>query len=156
MILVFPWSSRLTVNPAEPNPKDYPHWEEVVGRLIKRGFDVRQVSRSGEPAVPGVSGRHDDLTLEELKALVRACDTFVSVDSFGQHLAWSVGKRGVVIFGQSDPGIFGHPENVNLLKSRRYLREKQYWLWGQTPYIREAFVAPEEVEKAVLSLLKRS
>jgi len=73
----------------------------------------------------------------------------MSVDSFFQHYCWSLGKPGVVLWGQSDPVIFGHPENVNLLKDRDYLREKQFWLWEQCGFRAEAFVTPDEVLEAL-------
>jgi hypothetical protein len=62
-------------------------------------------------------------------------------------LAWDIGKPGIVLWGQSDPLIFGHPENNNLLKDRKYLREKQFWWWEQCDYNAEAFVRPEEIIK---------
>ena len=52
-----------------------------------------------------------------------------------------------MLFGQSDPLIFGHPENINLLKDRKYLREQQFWWWEQCEYKEDAFVRPEEVIK---------
>jgi hypothetical protein len=53
------------------------------------------------------------------------------------------------VFGQSDPNIFGHPENINLLKDRKYLREKQFWIWEQAEFIEEAFVTPDVVIDAL-------
>jgi len=87
--------------------------------------------------------------MEQLAELIRQCRTWISVDSFFQHYAWDLGKRGIVLWGQSDPNVFGHPENINLLKDRKYLREKQFWLWEQTPYIKEAFVSPQEIIKCL-------
>jgi hypothetical protein len=75
------------------------------------------------------------------------CRTWIGVDSFFQHFCWDLGKPGIVIWGQSDPNIFGHPENINLLKDRKYLREKQFWLWEQAEYNEEAFVLPVAVLK---------
>lgn len=72
------------------------------------------------------------------------------------HLAWSIGQPGVAIFGPSDPNIFGHVENINLLKDRRYLRERQFWLWSQYEPNPEAFVDPKVVIAAAqLSIIKR-
>jgi ADP-heptose:LPS heptosyltransferase len=88
-----------------------------------------------------------NLTIPELRTLIGECRTWISVDSFFQHLAWDCGKPGIVIFGQSDPQIFGHPENINILKHRFYLREQQFWWWEQCEYRKDAFVKPEEVLK---------
>jgi hypothetical protein len=73
----------------------------------------------------------------------------MSCDSFFQHFCWDLGKPGVVVFGQSDPNIFGHPENINLLKDRSYLRDKQFWIWEQAEYKEDAFVNPEVVLEAL-------
>jgi hypothetical protein len=71
-------------------------------------------------------------------------------------MAWTLGRPGVVIFGPSDPVIFGHEENVNLLKDRRFLRKQQFWLWSQIePHLAsnpDIFVSPEVVVAAVLRL----
>jgi ADP-heptose:LPS heptosyltransferase len=147
VILVSPWSRKTTEG--GPNPKNYPHWDEVVRGLSAAGHPAHQVSTAGEPAVPGCRLRSDDLPLKALANLIRDCAAWVAVDNFFHHLAWSVGRRGVVIFGPSDPEIFGHPENMNLLKSRRFLRARQFGLWSQVAPDPAAFVSPEEVVHAV-------
>jgi ADP-heptose:LPS heptosyltransferase len=97
-----------------------------------------------DPLVPDF---RKNLSLTELAELVNACDTWIGVDSFFQHFCWDVKKPGIVLWAQSDPNIFGHPENINLLKDRSYLRNKQFWLWEQCEYIKVAFVTPDEVLK---------
>ena len=86
-----------------------------------------------------------NLSIEQLSELILQCRTWISVDSFFQHLCWDLGKPGIVLWGQSDPIIFGHPENINLLKDRKYLRTNQFHIWEQAEYIKEAFVDPDIV-----------
>lgn len=126
------------------HPKNYPYWKEVI-KLINE--PIIQVGVEGE--TPLVKDFRKNLSLDELKQLVLECRTWISVDSFFQHFCWDIGKYGIVLFGQSDPKIFGHPENVNLLKDPKYLREQQFWWWEQTDYIKESFVKPIEVIKAL-------
>ena len=64
---------------------------------------------------------------------------------FFQHLGWDEGKQGIVLWGPSDPLIFGHPENINLLKDRKYLVPNQFLIWEQQEYQSERFVKPNEV-----------
>jgi hypothetical protein len=64
-------------------------------------------------------------------------------------LAWYYNKSGIVLWGQSDPRIFGHIENINLLKNNRYLRKDTFGTWGNVPYDAEAFVSPAEVLDAL-------
>jgi ADP-heptose:LPS heptosyltransferase len=151
VILISPWSRRAPDGRA--NPKDYPHWADVARALSASGRELLQLSLPGEPDVPGCHTRRDGLSLLTIEALLRASETWISVDNFFHHLAWSVGKRGVAIFGLSDPEIFGHRQNVNLLKDRRFLRVRQFGLWSQEASKPEAFVSPEEVVTAVEKIL---
>jgi len=126
------------------HPKNYPYWEEVL-RQIKE--PVVQVGVEGETQL--LPDFRKNLSLPQLAELVNECKTWMSCDSFFQHFCWDLGKPGIVVFGQSDPNIFGHPENINLLKDRKYLREKQFWIWEQAEYIEDAFVGPDVVVEAL-------
>ena len=145
MILISPWARNTT--DGKPSPKNYPHWEEVVRLLHEEGYkgQVVQVSCAGEPEIPGRDVFAGDFPLSEIEDMLRHCKAWISVDNFFHHLAWSVGKPGVVLWGVSDPLIFGHPENTNLLKSRGFLRKRQFGLWSQESPNPDAFVSPEEV-----------
>lgn len=153
MIAIFPWSR--TTTDGKPSPKNYPYWPEVVRGLVKTGQEVLQVSCTGEPDVAGAR-RENDLPLRKIGELMQAADTWISVDNFAHHMAWTLGHSGVVIFGSSDPTIFGHPENINLLKDRRFLRKWQFRLWCQENPNPDIFVGPEAVIRAVsLSISQR-
>jgi ADP-heptose:LPS heptosyltransferase len=153
LILISPWSRKTT--DGKLSPKNYPHWPAVVEALAKAGYDVLQLSCKGEADVP-LAARRDNLPLSEIALLMNECQTWASVDNFFHHMAWTVGEPGVVIFGSSDPEIFGHAENINLLKDRRFLREWQFRHWSQESIRPEIFVGPEAVVGAVqLSIQKR-
>ena len=116
--------------------KSYPHWDRFLELL--RGHEVTTISGT--------------IPLEQVIGLVNWCDVWVSIDSFLQHLvAYYKLKPGVVIWGLSDPLIFGHPENINLLKDRKYLRASQFHWWRDQPSVPDAFVEPEQVLAACLS-----
>ena len=149
-ILIFPFARPL--RNGKPNPKDYPFWKELIQLLHKNNYEVIQTGVSGEQQL--VDDCRFNLTLDQLANLILATDTWIGVDSFGQHYAWDLQKPGIVLWGQSDPNIFGHPENINLLKDRKYLREKQFWLWEQCEYRTDVFVEPELVLEALVSLTK--
>lgn len=133
------------------NAKNYPYWDKVV-KLLK-DYHIVQVGIAGEEKI--VEDVRYDLSLEELKTLILECETWMSVDSFFQHYAWSLNKPGVVVFSKSDPNIFGHRENINVLKDRKYLRPDQFGLWKDCPYDKNAFVAPEKVVEALNFFLKK-
>jgi ADP-heptose:LPS heptosyltransferase len=147
VILISAWSRLTTDNLS--SPKNYPHWDKVIAGLRAAGHEVHQLACSGEQGL-GVK-RSDNLTFPVLTTLLRECDTWISVDNFFPHMAWTLKEPGVVIFGLSDPLIFGHTENINLLKDRRYLRDKQFWLWSQCKADPSAFVGPEIVVAAAMS-----
>lgn len=140
MIIISPWAQKL--RNGENNPKNYPYWKELISMIDE---PIVQVGVEGEEKL--VDDCRFNLSLVELKTLVNECRTWISVDSFFQHFCWDINKYGIVLWGQSDPNIFGHPENVNLLKGRKYLRSNQFLIWEQATYIKEAFVEPSEVIK---------
>lgn len=144
-IILFPYAKKMRVD--KPHPKNYPYWPELVKLLEDDGHKLLQLGVEGEDQL--VSNFKKNLSYDDLVQEVNACDTWIGVDSFGQHLAWSLNKRGIAIFGQSDPNIFGHEENINLLKDRKYLREQQFWLWEQADFNADSFVTPEDVIAAL-------
>lgn len=129
------------------HPKNYPHWPKLVYLLESAGHQLTQLGVEGEGAL--VEDFRKGLSYTDLCNLIKEYDTWIGVDTYGQHLAWSVGKRGITIFGQSDPLIFGHEENINLLKDRKYLRQQQFWLWEQCDADDSVWVTPDQVLTAL-------
>ena len=150
-VIISPYSRKLR-NKEGSNPKDYPFWGDVILGLKEKGIYVCQIGVNGEKKLDNVDEFIINKPLKELKQMLMDYDTWVSVDNFCQHLAWLYGKPGVVIFGKSDPSIFGHPENENLLKDRIYLRKgiAQFQMWEQTEYNKECFIEPGVVIDAIL------
>lgn len=142
MILIAPFAKKLREE--KIHPKNYPYWNYVIEKIKE---EIIQVGVEGELQL--VSDFRKNLSMSELKSLILECKTWISVDSFFQHYCWELKKSGIVLFGPSDPNIFGHPENINLLKDRKYLREKQHWLWEQCDFDENAFVKSNEVIQAL-------
>lgn len=138
MIIISPFAKQL--RNGNKHPKNYPWWSEVIDSIEE---EIIQVGTENETQL--VSDFRKNLSINEMSKLISECKTWISVDSFMQHLGWYNKKYGIAIFAQSDPNIFGHSENVNLLKDRKYLREKQFWLWEQCEYNEDAFVKPQVV-----------
>lgn len=151
MIIISPYAQRL--RNGKINPKNYPYWAELVELLFKKGYQIVQVGVEGEDQL--VPDFRKNLSLAELAELVNQCDTWIGVDSFFQHFCWDLKKPGIVIWAQSDPNIFGHKENINIFKDKKYLRKQQFHIWEQCEYIKEAFVEPDEVIKLIPHLITR-
>lgn len=145
-ILISPWSKEL--RDKSYNPKNYPYWEEVINEL-KDEYDFLQIGVAGEKQL--VDDFRINLPLKKIGELLLddRCHTWISVDNFLPHLAHLVGKPGIAIWGLSDPNIFGYRENKNLLKARKYLRDKQFYIWDGLKYDPNVFVTADKVIEAV-------
>ncbi len=163
MILIFPFARPLQphrmgeefpkINPSGIHPKNYPYWKELIALIDE---PIIQVGEAGEEKL--VEDFRMSPSLKELADLIRCCRTWIGVDSFGQHYAWALKKKGIALFGCSNPAVFGHVENINLYADEKYFRggkehpDQQFWWWEQIPYNPEAFVKPEVVIEALKSL----
>lgn len=115
--------------------KDYLYWDVLLD-VLRLKYELVEVVN--EP-------------IDELEKLLKSADYVICVDSFLQHFCWSIGVKAIVLWGTSDPLIFGHEENINLLKNREYLRPNQFDTWEGDVYNPNAFVAPDEVIKTLQS-----
>ncbi len=142
MIIISPYAQKL--KSGKENPKNYPYWKELL-QLINE--PIVQIGVEGE--TPLVDDFRKNLPLNEIKTLLSECKIWIGCDSFLQHLAWLEKKRGIVLWSVSDPLIFGHPENINLLKDRKNLAENQFLWWEFVEHKKEYFVEPNEVIKSL-------
>lgn len=156
-VLLSPYSQKLPTNVI--NPKNFPYWKEVVSLVNKenKNIELIQVGVTGEPVIEGITQLKHNLTQAQLLELAKTCNAWIGVDNFFQHFcAYYKIPNGIVIFGQSDPKLFGYPHNTNLLKDKKYLRKDQFlWWWHESvKYNPDAFVSAETVVKTLLKVLK--
>lgn len=140
-IIIQPFAARLPSG--LENAKNYPHWEKLVELLEAQGHDILQVGVFGEKQL--VQDFRPNLSLKEHKEMLDHADMFICVDSWYQHFAHYYGKRGIVLFGPSNPRIFGWKENMNLFADAKYFRKYQFDIWHSEIHKPEAFVSAEEV-----------
>jgi ADP-heptose:LPS heptosyltransferase len=143
-ILISPWSRPRT--DGKQNAKNYPYWNELAIMLDRDEYDVIQLIHGNEQQllVNGITFKKD-LTLPQIEKLVLSCDTFVCVDNFLHHLGHYVGVRGFVLYGVSDPSLFGYDTNINIYAGRKYFRQYQFQTWNEVEFNAEAFVNPNRV-----------
>lgn len=145
MVLLFPYPKPL--RNGKISAKNYPYWEELVVLLQKENLPLVQLGVQGEkPLVPDF---RINIPLPKIKELIEKCAFWISCDSFAQHLAIDMGKRGVVLWGTSHPIIFGYPFNCNILQDKKYLRKDPYYWWEDEPLNPETYVNAEEVYKII-------
>jgi ADP-heptose:LPS heptosyltransferase len=152
-IIISPYSQKLR-NGKTPNPKDYPYWKEVIHQLHDLKYNTIQIGVQGEAPL-GCHQFHQNLSLDQLKITLDTAVTWASVDNFFHHFAALHKKPGVAIFGKSDPTIFGHSQNINLLKDRVFLRAQQFDIWETEEFNKDAFVLPPVVVQSVIILAKQ-
>lgn len=144
-VIISPFSKKL--RNGKNNPKNFPYWKEVIEKLKDKGFNVIQIGVDGEEVL--ISDEYFNSSLMKIKELVEESVTWISVDNFMNHFGHLLEKKGIVIFGKSDPLIFGYNDNINLLKDRKYLRKHQFAIWEEEEFDPEVFIGPDEVIKSV-------
>lgn len=146
-IIISPYSQKL--RNGKRNPKNYPYWQQVIDLLKARGFRITQIGRGDEVRLDRVDEFVTDQPLDVLRQRLRNCYTWISVDNFFPHLCHLEKKPGIVLWGRSDPKLFGYPENKNLLKNIGFLRPQQFDIWEVEEYSPLVFVDPQTVVDAV-------
>jgi len=140
-ILIHPFAAHLPSG--KPNAKDYPYWEELITELKAEGHEIIQVGVHGEKQL--TEDFRPNLTQEQHDELLNEIDLFICVDSWYQHFAHTRGKSGIVLFGVSNPQIFGWKENINLYADKKFFRKYQFNVWHDEPLIPESFVKPQRI-----------
>ena len=116
------------------NAKSYPFWDELI--LLLKNHEIKEIK--------GILPEH------EIIDLVNWSDEWISIDSFLPHLcAYHKLKRGIVLWGKSDPELFGYQHNVNLLKDRKYLRPDQFSYWTGVVHNTDDFVSAQVVASVI-------
>lgn len=150
-IVISPYSAKL--RSGNRNPKEFPYWSKLVSLLRKEGYEVLQLGITGETLIEGVDNAIIDWPFTKIKDLINDVALWISCDSWLPHFCHCEKlKPGIVLFGQSDPLVFGYPENTNLLRGGDFLRRFQFQTWEETEYQPAAFVYAEQVLDAVRKL----
>jgi ADP-heptose:LPS heptosyltransferase len=94
--------------------KDWPKesWLNLISRNPQ--YDFLELGVLGESRLTGTVNLPPKQELRHEFALLKYCKAFVGVDSCFAHAASAFGVPGVVLFGMSSPGTWGHPSNVNI------------------------------------------
>lgn len=141
--IISPYSSAVA--------KDYPYWSTLIGMLRSPVNHITQVGVGKEVRLD-VDEHCFNLRLADLQK--KECDIWLAVDNFFPHMVNCCGFRGqgIVLWGKSDPLIFGYVSNVNLLVSRERLRRYQFESWHGVKRDDGDFVKPEVVMEAIKCL----
>jgi len=91
-----------------------PRWEVLVSEIKSLGYKVYQVGGQDDEKVEGCDRYFLGIDYRLTIAMLEKSRGFVSVDTFLGHAGHAIGKKGVVIFGPSEPKFFGHNSNINI------------------------------------------
>jgi len=143
-ILISPFCKNI----GKPHPKDYPFFKELIEILRDKYKNLHfcQIGMEGEEIIPSVNEICQGLPLQFLiHKLQKEVNLVISVDNMIQHLCWAYKIPCICIFTKSDPDIFGHEENTNYLKDRKYLSSNQFDQWIYQDFDKEAFIDPSKI-----------
>jgi ADP-heptose:LPS heptosyltransferase len=87
-------------------------WASLVAR--NPDLEMIQVGLGDESAIPGAIDWRGRTSIRQAMALVKAARAFVGIISGLAHVAAAVRTPAVVLFGPSNPEIWGHHGNVNI------------------------------------------
>jgi len=87
-------------------------WEELIKRLDC--YDFLLVGSYTDTLIKGAVDLRGKTTLREAISLLSVSNLFVGIDSFLNHATNALGTKGVVLFGSSNPNMWGYKENINI------------------------------------------
>ena len=107
-------------NPNQPKPqpkivKNYPN--ELAEKLveeIKKKYNIQVVNMHLPNENPIKGTLEINLPYRQWFALLTQAETFVSIDSSLQHAGTAVNKKGIVLWGGTDPKMYGYDIHTNL------------------------------------------
>jgi FkbM family methyltransferase len=160
--------STIIISPYSYMPshaKSYPFWKELIPKIKTLGYKLVQIGMKGEVPLEGMDDYLWNISFKDLEEKIKTCTCWISVDNFLQHMVNCMEEpiKGIVLWGISDPTMFGYDYNTNILKDRKYLREDQFGVWKNivedektkvkkdvyVPQNKNSFENPSEVFKII-------
>jgi len=155
ILIVAPYPARIPNG--KKNCKEYPWWNELTS-LIKEKTDyvIYQFVSLEEKKLSHIDYYIDTFNkLWEQEKLIKSCTCWISVDNYFHHFMNVIdsGKKGIVLWGKTDPLIYGYPGNVNMLKDRANLRKQKFSVLGIEDFDPKVFYRPTEVLEVLEELI---
>jgi len=96
-------------------------WTDESWQTLVQNCPEYTFVQVGDRVEPPVSGAVDlrGLPLREAFATIKHCSALVGLESAFAHAAAALGVPAVVLFGPSNPEVWGHPTAINLYARRR-------------------------------------
>jgi ADP-heptose:LPS heptosyltransferase len=113
VVLIAPYSAK-SISGKQSVYKDWDddRWREVISNIQQQGYKVYQLGTIDETRLGADEFISDNIT--KIISLVKYCYTFIGVDTWIGHAGAALNKPGIVLFGGTDPLLFGHDTNHNI------------------------------------------
>lgn len=130
-------------------------WAALVKSLPEYTFI--QLGWVDEQPVPGALDWRGKTGIREAFCLLKYADSFVGIESSMAHGTNAVDLPGVVLFGDSGPGFWGHDNNINIFKNLRCSPCYFYLWYDPCPYNHECMnhITVEEVRSALIQQMEK-
>lgn len=152
-------NNSLVISPfsrAENTAKNYPFLIDLIQRIKDNTtLNIIQLGTKNEFKLRNSDIFYTDLSFNEIEELIKNCKVWLSIDNFLQHFINSLNfkKPGIVLWGKSDPEIFGYSQNINILKSKHYLRNDQFNIWHSEPINNDVWYDADTVYNKIYKYL---
>lgn len=127
------------------SPKNYPYFNELIEK-IKNNFkdiEINQLGNSKDKKLNQINNYYFDIDLQDIENLIDEHDLWISIDSFLPHYCDCYKlKNGIVIYTVSNPDIFGYKSNINLIKNKKFIRNRNkiFIYYNKEDYNENAFI----------------
>jgi len=115
---IIPWKKKnIVIAPASDSPRKMispAKWESLTGKLIKKNFLVIQVGRLYDRHIKGTYSLLGITKPKQLIGLLKKIDLVITVDNFIMHAANLSKAPAIVVFGPTEPEIYGYADQISL------------------------------------------
>lgn len=113
-----PWKkNNIIIAPYSASPRkkyDSNKWTELVKILNSKGTLVIQEGKEHEEYIKGCYYLSGLTTPGQLISLIKKCDLVITSDNFVMHSAYLVNKPAIVLWGPTDPKVYGYNTHIHL------------------------------------------
>ncbi|MBB6127427.1 glycosyltransferase family 9 protein [Mucilaginibacter lappiensis] len=127
------------------------YWVKLIKSLPQYTF--LQIGLTSEQYIPGSIDLRGKTKVRLSMALVKHAASFIGVVSFLSHVTNAFNKPGVVLFGPSSTDVWGHINNINVVKNLPCSPCVDLLIGSVCPYGQPCMklISVEEVHSALLS-----
>jgi len=126
----------LVIAPYSDSPRKMmplARWEAIVESLAKEGYVILQVGKSNEVPIRGAYSLLGLTTPQQLVSLLARCNAVITVDNFVMHCSHLAGTPAVVLWGPTDPCVYGYSGQIHISPSNDFCKLKDKCLGPEYP-----------------------